>query len=122
MEGDSSPSPPSKKIQDVEVMKASKAGLIVAVSLFFLNMFDALMTLRLINLSGKFVEVNPIMVALMGLVGDWFWLPKILVCLPSSILILFYWEKYSTVRIMSMTVTSVYACLGLYHILMAYVY
>ena len=96
----------------------SNLGLIFGIGLSILNFMDAFLTLWIVNVEGSYhVEVNPLMRALMENIGDWFWVPKLIVGFIAGLLIVVYWEKYYWFRMLSMAVVFTYVAIVAYGIL-----
>jgi hypothetical protein len=94
----------------------SYKGFLVGLAIFFLNLFDGLVTTGLIA-SGQLVELNPLMSFLIYNTGYWFLLPKILMGGIVFVLLSKYWDEFEIGRIGGVAVLIYYFMVAIYHII-----
>jgi hypothetical protein len=98
--------------------KYSTIGFAFGLGLCILNFMDAFLTLWITKMEGGYhVELNPLMRALMENIGDWFWVPKLIVGFTAGMLMVVYWEKYSWFRTFSMVIVFTYVVTVAYGVL-----
>jgi hypothetical protein len=89
-------------------------GIVVCVSLFFLNVLDGLMTAALF-LEGRLIELNPIVSPMIDVMGIWFLIPKILIGTLASAVIAIGWSTYRIARVGGFIATGFYGMLIMRH-------
>ena len=98
-------------------------GFLVGLGIFIFNLFDALGTYVGIEF-GLAREINPVMIFIMDIIGDWFMLVKALLGAILFYLIYISWENINRLtRAFCIGVLIFYFLLAIYHfILMAFYY
>lgn len=92
-------------------------GNVVAFLVFLFNFLDGLATYYLMRYTNyEVIEMNPLMLALMNRIGDWFLLVKVLLGLFVLLLISAYWKKWWSVKIASMLVLFIYVAVVVYQL------
>ena len=90
-------------------------GLIVAIAIVCLNVFDGFATLWVIG-SGTATEMNPIILFAIEHMKAYFIIPKVLISCVAGILIGAYWEKFSIAKIGGIFVLAIYTLIAIYHV------
>lgn len=88
-------------------------GVTVALVIFLANVFDGVVT-HLALMTGRAVELNPIMGWFYSVMGVWFLAPKLAIAAIASFLIWKHWRAFRVARVGGFIVAGVYLALVTY--------